>query len=176
MAPFCLLVSACISHKPYARLDQDPHPSYVHHMEEILADDVNSDDSATRAWANEFMQGFEPAFRAYHPDLKLIGKLKKYTDSLEVQVIGGNWCSDTRRELPRLCKVLYYAGLSTDKMGYYKVDKEKKPLNNDFAKTYTFSFIPTIVVYYKGKEMGKIVEVTRYSMEQDLLNLLAPTK
>lgn len=141
-------------------------------MELILAHDVNSDDSATALWANDFMKTFEKSFRAYQPDLKLIKKLKKYTDSISVKVIGGNWCSDTRREVPRLCKVLQYMAVPVEKMSYYRVNREKKAIEQDFASTYKFSFVPTIVIYKNGTECGKITENPQKTLEADILAML----
>lgn len=137
-----------------------------------LAGDINSDDSTTALWAKEFMEDFETNFRQYKPRIQTIEKLKKYKDSIEVKVIGGNWCSDTRREVPRFCKVLYYTGVPVEKLSYYKVDRKKKAINKDFASEYTFENVPTIVVYKSGREVGKIVEYPQKTLEEDLLRML----
>jgi hypothetical protein len=168
----CVVAAACVSQREYKHLDKNPHPNYVHYMEQMIAYDLNSDDSATALWANDFMKVYETNFKNYQPDIKVVKKLKKYRDSIEVKIIGGNWCSDTRREVPRMCKVLYYMGMPVDKLSYYKVDRQKKPLSLDFASTYTFLYVPTMVIYKNGKECGKIVETPRTTLEGDLLNLL----
>jgi hypothetical protein len=162
----------CVKPGTYAKLDKDPHPSYVHHMELILAEDLNSDDSATADWAKGFINGFESGFRSYKPKSCEIRRLQKTKDSLEIKVIGGNWCPDTRREVPRLCKVLYYIGLPVERFSYFRVDRDKKPLADDFAKTHAFKYIPAIVVYWGGKELGQIEESPEKSIEEDLLTIL----
>jgi hypothetical protein len=167
-----VLLTACISTQKYTKLDAVSHPAYVHYMELTLADDVNSDDSATAVWAHDFMAEFEKSYRAYKPSLKFIKKLSRLKDSIEIKVIGGNWCSDTRRELPRLCKVLAYMGVPTQKLHYYKVDRKKHAINDDFAAHYNFTYVPVIVLYKSGKEMGKIEEVCKKSTEEDLWKLL----
>jgi len=141
-------------------------------MESMLSVDINSDDSATALWAKGFMVQLEPGYRAYKPNLRVIKRLEKYKNRIEVRVIGGNWCSDTRREIPRLCKVLAYMEMPETKLSYYRVNRDKKSVQNDFANQYAFSFVPTIVIYLDGKAAGKIVEVTRLSMEKDMLQIL----
>lgn len=162
----------CTKNDSYAMLDKNMHPAFVHNMELALADDLNSDDSATAVWAKRFVSHFEDDFNAYHPDKKTTTKLQAYKDITEVKVIGGNWCGDTRREVPRLCKVLYYMGLDASKFHYYQVDKEKKPLEDDFAATRKIGAIPDIVVFKNGVEVGRIIEVPEKSIEKDLLKIL----
>lgn len=169
---FIGLAKQCSKVDTYAMLDKNTHPDIVHKMEMILAQDLNSDDSATADWAKTFMDGFETEFKNYQPDRKVLDKLKKHATEVEVKVIGGNWCSDTRREVPRLCKVLYFMGVSADKYSYFRVDKSKKPVDNDFAASRSIGSVPDIVVYKNGVEVGRIIETPRESLEKDLLALL----
>jgi len=169
---FIGLAKQCSKVDTYAMLDKNTHPDIVHKMELILANDLNSDDSATADWAKTFMEGFETEFKNYQPDRKTLDKLKKHTEGLEIKVIGGNWCSDTRREVPRLCKVLYFIGVPAESYSYFRVDKLKKPVENDFAATRTIGSVPDIVVFKNGVEVGRIIETPRESLEKDLLALV----
>lgn len=169
---FAGLAKYCTKYDPYAALDRNPHPDYVHKMEITLADDLNADDSATAATARQFLDEFEIEFRAYQPDKKIIAKLSRYKNDLMIKVIGGNWCSDTRREIPRLCKVLYYTGLPVESYEYYRVSRDKKPLGDDFSATRKVGLVPEIVVYYKEKDLGSIREVPRKSLEADILDMI----
>lgn len=170
------VLAACGGSRYYKQLDAQPHPAYVHHMEMILAPDMADDDSATSTWAKEFFSGFESGYRSCHPDIKVIEKLKRFADSLEVKVIGGNWCSDTRYQVPRLCKVLAYAGMPEQKFGYFTVGKDKKALHDDFASVHPVVNVPTVVVFYGKQELGHIVEVPATTFETEILKLLTAGK
>lgn len=169
---FLGLAKQCTKQNPYMQLDKNPHPDYVHNMEITLSDDLNSDDSATAVWAKRFVSTFDQEFQNYHPDKRVIQKLTLLSSDLEVKVIGGNWCSDTRREVPRLCKVLYYMGVDASHFHYYRVDKNKKPVENDFASTRTIGSVPDMVVFKNGIEVGRIIETPEKSIERDLLKIL----
>lgn len=162
----------CSKISPFRELDKNPHPDYIHKMELSLADDLNSDDSATAGWAKKFIDGFEAEFRNYKPDEKTTRAISKYTDKLSVKVIGGNWCSDTRREVPRLCKVLYYSGMSADRYEYYRVTRDKKAVEDDFAAGRKVGLVPEIALFYDGTEVGKITESPKKSLEKDILEIL----
>ncbi|MCC7298038.1 MAG: thioredoxin family protein [Bacteroidia bacterium] len=169
---FLGLAKQCSKIDTYSMLDKNNHPAIVHNMELTLAGDLNSDDSATALWAKEFLAGFETEFKNYHPDKKIIDKLKKFSTEIQVKVIGGNWCSDTKREVPRLCKILYYMGVDANKFEYYRVDRNKKPVEPDFASSRTIGAVPDMVIYKNGTEVGRIVEVPNKTLEKDLLNIL----
>jgi hypothetical protein len=150
----------------------DPHPDYVHNMEINLADDLNSDDSATAGWAKKFLIEFESGFFNYEPSRKVVKKISNFNADIEIKAIGGNWCSDTRREIPRLCRVLYDAGVPASKFHYFKVDRDKKAVNEDFAASRKIGAVAEMIVYYKGRELGSIIETPEKTIEEDLLKLL----
>jgi hypothetical protein len=169
---FAGLAKYCSKYDPFSRLDAVSHPDYVHKMEILLATDMNSDDSATSKWATDMMQDFEPSFRNYSPSKSIAMKLRAQSSGIAVKVVGGNWCSDTKRELPRLCKVLYYMGVPADSFMYYRVGEDKKAIEQDFAAIWTKGLVPDIVVYRNGKELGHIKEMPRKTMEEDLLQIV----
>jgi hypothetical protein len=169
---FIGMAKQCSKLEPYHTLDMESHPDYVHKMELTLAEDLNSDDSATAGWAKKFLTEFETGFNGYHPDKSVIEQIKKKCAGLTVKVIGGNWCSDTREQIPRLCKVLYYAQVPASTFEYYRVSRDKKPVADDFAATRTIGAVPEIVIFVNGEEKGRIIEVPQKNMEEDLLRIL----
>lgn len=170
---FAGIARQCSKMNPYTMLDNNPHPDYVHQMELTLADDLNSDDSTIAADAALFKTEFEHEFKSYQPDRITLNKLAAYAKETEVKTVGGNWCSDTRMQIPRLCKVLYYMQVPANRFMYYRVDHDKKPVENDFAATISISSVPDMVIFYKGKIAGHIIETPTVSIEKDLLKLLS---
>ena len=147
----------------------------TNHMKLVatIQPDLQSEDSLQKANAEKFKQTIASECSSYHPDKTVLNELKgRWSDSLSVKVIGGNWCSDTRRELPRLCKVLDDVGAKSDLFGYYKVDRDKRAVQQDFAAEQTVTRVPTVFVFKNGNLLGQIVETPTKSWEKDLLELV----
>ena len=135
--------------------------------------DLQSVDSLQKVNSEKFMQSIATEYSSYRPDNAVLGELNGlWSDSLSVKVIGGNWCSDTRRELPRICKVLDDIGAKVDFFDYYKVDRDKKPVQQDFAAEQTVTRVPTLFLFKNGKLLGQIVETPAKSWENDLMELV----
>ncbi|MBM3400292.1 MAG: thioredoxin family protein [Bacteroidetes bacterium] len=151
-------------------------PAQHTHREKLLkaiAPELESQDSLQKTIATKFKETIKTEYPQYQPDNATLTDLKaRWNDSISVKVIGGNWCSDTRLELPRLCRVLDGVGAHADSFGYFKVDKDKKPVNNDFATKQSVTRVPTVFVFRDGKLLGQIVETPVKSWEVDLNKLL----
>ena len=138
-----------------------------------LQSDLLSGDSLQKAIAEKFIQSITKEYNTYKPDREVMAELKKsWNDSLSVKVIGGNWCSDTRRELPRICGVLDGINADASGFGYYKVSKDKKPLQQDFASEHPVTRVPTVFIFKNGNLLGQIVETPGKTWESDLLDLI----
>lgn len=160
----------CSKPKEYSMPVQKTHKEK---LTAALQPELQSSDSLQKAIAEKFIQSIAAEYSTYHPDSAAMAELKaSWNDSLSVKVIGGNWCSDTRRELPRLCRVLDGLNADASGFGYYKVSKEKKALQQDFASEQSVSRVPTLFVYKNGKQLGQIVETPFNSWEKDLLELV----
>jgi hypothetical protein len=112
-------------------------------------------------------------YQAYQPDAKAIETIKAGLSGVEIRVIGGAWCDDTRKHVPHLAKVLDLAGFNQDMFQYHGVDKAKKPLNAyGYASKVAVSKVPLIVVFRNGSEIGRITENPKKSVEADLAQIL----
>lgn len=125
------------------------------------------DDSAMRADAQLFWDDFETEYMMYSPSEALLKQLDSVLRSkvlnagsglitlptFRMLMIGGNWCSDTRMGLPRLCKVLDQLMLTSEGnvvisktelevssvrliLDYLRVDHDKKFIESDKAHKY----------------------------------------
>jgi thiol-disulfide isomerase/thioredoxin len=151
---------------PFTQLHQDK-------LKGTLKPDLESQDTLAHTIASRFLQSIPADYNDYHPDSAALAGLKAiWSDSIEIRVIGGNWCSDTRRQLPRLCKVLDALGANAEHFGYYLINKDKKALNNDFAAAHEVKRVPTAFIFKNGKRLGEIVETPKKSWESHLLEIL----
>jgi hypothetical protein len=106
------------------------------------------------------------------PDTQAAQALAGVEPGAEVTVFLGTWCSDSRREVPRLWKALDAAGGAVPfHIRYIGVDREKKEPAADVTAG-GIHFVPTLIVSRGGHELGRIVEQPLHGMEKDLLALL----
>lgn len=91
----------------------------------------------------------------------------------EVLVVLGTWCSDSRREVPRLWRALdEVGGLVPFELEYLAVDRSKEEPAELLAGL-DLRYVPTFIVRRGGEEVGRVVESSPNGIERDLLALLA---
>jgi len=113
---------------------------------------------------------------AASPDLGAARSLATVRPGAEVTVFLGTWCGDSRREVPRLWRALDAAtasgGTLPFQIHYIGVDRQKKQPAAPIAN-YEIEFVPTLIVFRQGREVGRIVEQAPNGVERDLLALLS---
>ena len=172
-------LSACApkAYKNYHSQTNQYHPPLVHEMEQTLAKHGSTDDEEQAKWAADFWHGFEKEFDSYKPKKSVIHELFLITqkERIDITVVGGNWCSDTKTQIPRLCKVLHLAGLNESNFKYVQVDKDKNLIvspgetNKAWIKPQR---VPTVMVQRNGRFASIVVETPKASWEEDILALL----
>ncbi len=98
---------------------------------------------------------------------KMAGKL----DSVDITVVMGTWCSDSRREVPRFFKILDSIKYPQNKITIITVGRNLKGMSDE-TDSLDIERIPTIIFYKDGKELGRIVESPKVSLEKDMLKIL----
>lgn len=121
------------------------------------------------------LQAYPPYQRAYNkymPDEKIMQQLSAREDVVEVIAFYGIWCRDSRREIPRLLKVM--DTLAQNDGDFYlqlvPINREHKRL--DRGRPLQLMVTPTLVVYINGREVGRIEERARPDTESALLRIL----
>ncbi len=122
---------------------------------------------------DEFKTWFRQGYSEYQPDKAVIEKLKNADlyKGVKIRIIFGTWCGDSRRELPRFYKIADEANIPKRTVRLTAVDTKKSSRDKSIDGI-TFTRIPTFIFYRNGKEIGRIVEHTKDSLEKDMLNIL----
>jgi dipeptidyl aminopeptidase/acylaminoacyl peptidase len=126
-------------------------------------------------WDGEFFD--------YEPDPALIGAFADHMQDVEITVLLGTWCSDSRSEIPRLWKILDQIGYPADEVTLYAVGSSRftsdMPIPPELLEWstlikehYGVERVATIIFYRKGEEIGRIVETPEASLEGDLLEII----
>lgn len=106
----------------------------------------------------------------YEPDLQILDSLKRALESKSMVVFMGTWCKDSQLQVPVLLNVLDKIEYDTSTIPLYTLS-EDKDTPNGIEKEYEIEYVPTIIVFENGEEMGRIVEYPLISIEKDLLQI-----
>jgi len=110
---------------------------------------------------------FNNHYDIYEPSKASIKKLERKLDNVEITIVLGTWCSDSKREVPRFYKVLDDAGYNDSLVKVIAVNRDKKAVFFDIDKL-DIQRVPTFIIYKNGEEIGRIIETPKKSLEKDL--------
>jgi hypothetical protein len=114
---------------------------------------------------------FQNGYKAYHPDISSIRKLKESLPSYRIIIFAGIWCTDTQRLLPEFYKTIDEAGYSRDNTTLYLVD-HKIHSPEKLEDTYHVKSIPAFIILKDEKEIARIVENPKTTIEDDLAKIV----
>lgn len=115
----------------------------------------------------EFKEWFDKEYNDYQVDKKILDLLNGQWRDIKIIIIMGTWCSDSKREVPRFYKILDYVKFKKKNLKVICVDRDKKAREVDVSQ-YKMQYVPTIIIYRGGSEMGRIVENPAETLEKDL--------
>jgi thiol-disulfide isomerase/thioredoxin len=108
----------------------------------------------------------------YNVDSTRLNQLKNDLKDIKIKLIMGTWCSDSRREVPRFFKILDAINYSSDKVEIICVDEDKQADGNELAGL-KIELVPTFIFYKDGRELGKIEESPKETLEKDMIKILS---
>lgn len=116
-------------------------------------------------------------YENYTPTADIITQLKKAgPEKFTLKIVFGSWCGDSKRELPKMMRVLNAAGFpekNIQLIGVYDSLEVYKQAPKHEEKGLNIYRVPTFIVYQKDKEIGRIVEYPVESLERDLLKIVS---
>jgi len=126
-----------------------------------------------------FAEWFEKGYNDYSPAKSVLESLaapavQKEVSGMKVQIFLGTWCGDSKREVPRLMKVLHQAGVPDSRIelicvgntdSLYKQSPTHEERGRDIFR------VPTAIFVQNGKEQARIVEFPAETLERDVLTI-----
>lgn len=124
-----------------------------------------------------FAAWYTSGYNGYFPNAEALSQVKKlHSEKYSIKIFFGTWCGDSRRELPRMSKILnellipekniQWIALD-DSSAFYKQSPQHEERGMNIYR------VPTFIFYKKGNEIGRIVEFPKESLERDLLKILS---
>ncbi len=104
-----------------------------------------------------FARWFNPEYENYKFDSLAIEMLKEKMKGIEITLVFGSWCDDSRIHVPHLYKILDEINYPAKEINLIAVNEEKKT-ERDEIKNLAIDLVPTIIFFANNSELGRIVE------------------
>ena len=125
-----------------------------------------------------FYEEMKKYYDAYSLNMNVIKQLnelvkKKFLgEKLDVVIVFGAWCGDSKEHLPHFYKVMENIDfLTEDDILLIACDRDKKAGSVDIEDL-EIEFVPTFILRVDGEEINRIVETPEASLEKDMLTIL----
>ena len=158
---FAMNINAMAQMPPYATY-KDSVDGGVIYNGRITFDDLNKELSFT--WLN--------VVHEYKPSENVIDFLQTYLKPYTMVVFMGTWCDDSHYLIPRFERVLQLINYPSSNLTMYGVDRAKTTKDGD-EKKYGITLVPTIILFKDGKEVGRITETVKKTIEEDLAAIIS---
>jgi hypothetical protein len=119
-----------------------------------------------------FSSWFDKEYLKYKPDSSTLIQIKDKINDVDIILVIGTWCSETKEELPRLYKILNEVDYPLDEITIIAVNRDKKTEGDEITQL-AIDFIPTFIFYRKDSELGRIIEMPNQTLEEDMLEILS---
>jgi len=122
-----------------------------------------------------YVDWYNKNYTSYQFDSSVILQLQTKMNNYTIEIFLGTWCGDSKREVPRMMKVLQAAQIDTGNIrlifvsnnsNAYKQSPQQEQLNKFIHR------VPTFIVYKNNKEVNRIVELPVETLEKDLLQIV----
>jgi len=115
---------------------------------------------------------YDSQYPSYTPDSTTVSKLKTLASDLKVTIVLGTWCGDSKLQVPHFFKVMDEVGIKEKDVTLICVDGHKKAQNGSIDNL-NIQRVPTFIFTKKGKELGRIIESPKDTLEQDFLAIIS---
>src|SRR4030095_10433075 len=122
-----------------------------------------------------FADWFKPNYDSYRVDSFTCNFIRPLLAGKSITIFMGTWCGDSKREVPRVLKMLDCCGFPEKQLQLIMVSNlsdayKQSPQHEEKGRN--IIRVPTIIIEEKGKEVGRIVEFPKTSLEKDMLTIL----
>lgn len=115
---------------------------------------------------------FDPMYQSYKPKEKALKTIKENINDYDIKMFMGTWCADSQYEVPRFYKLLDLSDFDMDNLEVTAV-REDKTLPDDGQKEFDVVYVPTIIFFKNGREVGRFVEYAQEELEIDIAKIVS---
>ncbi|HLY70110.1 MAG TPA: hypothetical protein VKR53_10315 [Puia sp.] len=122
-----------------------------------------------------FNSWFVKNYDDYSVDTITAEKIKSSMQHTQFKIFMGTWCGDSRREVPRMFKLLRYCGVNSSQIELILLDNRDslyKQSPGHEERGMNIHHVPDFIVFENKKEAGRIIESPVVSLEKDLYRII----
>jgi len=167
-ASILIILFLCVNLSFGQKLNQEIKTEKGH---QFLVGPINLEGLQSEPYKNWFNSSYDN----YSIDKSLTKLLKKQLEGYELKLFLGTWCGDSKREMPRMIKILKQAQFPLENLEIIALDRRKgfyKKSPSGEEKGLNIIKVPTLIFLKNGKEINRIVERPLASLEEDMLAIL----
>jgi len=118
---------------------------------------------------------FTKNYKDYQTNQTLINEIASELKTYSITLFMGTWCGDSKKEVPRLYKVLEACDFPMDQLTVIAVSRasdmyKQSPQHEEVGLN--IHRVPTVIFYKEGKEVNRIVEHPMATFEEDIQNII----
>ncbi|UWX54376.1 thioredoxin family protein [Maribacter litopenaei] len=143
----------------------------LNNNQKILVGKIDKTDLNVSPYANWFGKNYED----YDLEENRISKFEEKLTEYHIKIFMGTWCGDSKREVPRLFKILEHANFPAEKIQMVALDvrpKHYKKSPGEEEWGLQILRVPTIIFYKNGREVNRIIESPNSSLEKDIFDII----
>jgi thiol-disulfide isomerase/thioredoxin len=123
-------------------------------------------------YVEPFSEWFDVYYEEYTVNNTVIEALKPLLNNIKIKAFMGTWCEDSHQQTPAFYKILDAVNFDDQNLVLTCLNREKKTPDN-LQEGFNIERVPTFIFYKDGKELGRIVEYPRESLEEDMLKIMS---
>jgi thiol-disulfide isomerase/thioredoxin len=111
----------------------------------------------------------------YQPNSTITNAISSELKTYSITLFMGTWCGDSKKEVPRLYKVLEACDFPMTQLTVVAVSRQRdmyKQSPQHEEAGLNIHRVPTIIFYKNGKEVNRIVEHPITTFEEDIQNII----
>lgn len=125
---------------------------------------------------NQYQTWFEPQFENYKFENSKSVILRNELKNYKLLLFMGTWCGDSKREVPKIIKLLTQLDFPMEQLKIVAVDRRKEyykksPGGEEWGLN--IQRVPTLIFLKNGREINRIVETPVTSWEADFLTIVS---
>jgi thiol-disulfide isomerase/thioredoxin len=114
-------------------------------------------------------------YETYIVDSSTAGQVKPLLRNKRFLLFMGTWCGDSRREVPRMYRILDYCQVKPSQVQLINLnnsDTAYKQSPGHEEQGLNIRRVPTLLIFEGGREVGRVVESPVTSLEKDMLAIV----
>ena len=118
-----------------------------------------------------YKKWFDKNYKQHSLDTLTMRAIKDDLAQTDITLFMGTWCEDSQREIPAFFKALDIVGIDSSLVNIITISEDKESPAT-FLEGRDVNYVPTIIFKKEGKELGRIVEYSIFSIEKDMAKIL----